>query len=85
MISESGFHGTRMHQDYGTLDLTTTYAVNDNMTVRFAGTILLKEDSIQIGIAAPGTDSVKPELRDGYPAWAYQGELTYSLGIDLRY
>ncbi|WP_157575776.1 MULTISPECIES: hypothetical protein [unclassified Pseudoalteromonas] len=40
-----------MHQDYGTLDLTTTYAINENMTVRFAGTILLKEDSIQIGIA----------------------------------
>ncbi|MBU2970195.1 TonB-dependent receptor [Pseudoalteromonas sp. C2R02] len=85
MIRESGFYGNRMHQDYGTLDLTATYAVNDNMTVRFAGTNLLKEDSIQIGMAAPGTDSVKPELRGGYPAWAYQGESTYSLGIDLRY
>ena len=43
MIRESGFYGNRIHQDYGTLDLTATYTVNDNMTVRFAGTNLLKK------------------------------------------
>ena len=36
-------------------------------------------------MAEPGTDGVKPELRGGYPAWAYQGESIYSLGIDLSY
>ncbi|KZN64758.1 hypothetical protein N473_13275 [Pseudoalteromonas luteoviolacea CPMOR-1] len=84
MIRETGFYGNRMHDDFGTLDLTASYNVNENITLRFAAVNLTEEDSVQYGPAVSPAGS-KTELRDGFAAWSYQGDARYSAAIDFRF
>lgn len=78
------FYGNREHQDYGTLDLTAKFAVTDYLDLTFEAVNITEEDSIQIGTAT-GDAEVKPELRNGYPAWSFEGEARYKLGVSLRF
>ena len=78
------FYGNREHQDYGTLDLTANYAVTDYLDLTFEAVNITEEDSIQVGTAT-GDAEVKPELRNGYPAWSFEGEARYRVGIALRF
>ncbi|QBF83967.1 TonB-dependent receptor [Shewanella maritima] len=78
------FYGNREHEAYGTLDLSASYAITDYLGVTFEVVNLLEEDSIQKGIAPSGAE-VKPELKDGYPAWSFEGEARYKLGMTLRF
>jgi iron complex outermembrane receptor protein len=84
MIRESGFYGQRKHLDYGTLDLSTTWSVTDYLDITFEAANILEEDSIQVGVAS-GDAEVKPELRHGYPAWSFEGEARYKLGVAVRF
>lgn len=85
MIRElPGFYGNREHQSYGTLDLSANYSVTDNIDLTFEAVNLTEEDSVQIGIA-PTDAEVVPELKDGYPAWSFEGEARYKLGVTLRF
>ncbi|MCG9965928.1 TonB-dependent receptor [Shewanella cutis] len=85
MIRElPGFYGNREHQAYGTLDLSASYNITDYLGVTFEVVNLLEEDSVQLGVA-PGSAEVKPELKDGYPAWNFDGEARYKLGMTLRF
>ncbi|MFC3096093.1 TonB-dependent receptor [Alteromonas sediminis] len=85
MIRElPGFYGNREHDDYGTLDLTAKYSITDNIDITFEGVNLTEEDSIQIGVAT-GDAEVKPELRNGYPAWSFEGEARYRVGVQYRF
>ncbi len=85
MIRElPGFYGNREHQDYGTLDLSAKYSVTDSLDVTFEAVNLTEEDSVQIGVAE-GDAQVVPELKDGYPAWFFEGEARYKLGLQFRF
>jgi iron complex outermembrane receptor protein len=84
MIRESGFYGQRKHLDYGTLDFSTTWSATDYLDVTFEAANILEEDSIQVGVAT-GDAEVKPELRHGYPAWSFEGEARYKLGVAVRF
>lgn len=84
MIRETGFYGSRMHDDYGTLDLSLNWQMHDNIGVSFNAVNVLEEDSIQRG-AAPTRADIKSELKNGYPAWTYKGEAHYILGINVRF
>jgi len=84
MIRESGFYGQREHQDYGTLDFSTTWSATDYLDITFEAANILEEDSIQIGVAT-GDAEVKPELRHGYPAWSFEGEARYKVGVAVRF
>ena len=85
MIRElPGFYGNREHQSYGTLDFSANYSVTENIDVTFEAVNLTEEDSIQIGVA-PSDAEVVPELRNGYPAWSFEGEARYKLGVTLRF
>lgn len=88
MIREYGlYYGNRMHDDFGTLDLSFGWEATDYMSVRLEVVNLLEEDDVQYG-AASGTDSevqVKPALQDGYPTWSFIGETTYKLGVNFRF
>lgn len=84
MIRETGFYGSRMHDDYGTLDLSLNWQMNDNIGVSFNAVNVLEEDSVQRG-AAPTRADIKSELKNGYPAWTYKGEAHYILGINVRF
>lgn len=78
------FYGNREHQAYGTLDLTANYSVTDYLDLTFEAVNITGEDSIQLGTAT-GDAEVKPELRNGYPAWSFEGETRYRVGIALRF
>lgn len=85
MIRElPGFYGNREHQAYGTVDLSASYNITEYLGVTFEVVNLLEEDSVQLGVA-PGSAEVKPELKDGYPAWSFDGEARYKLGMTLRF
>ncbi|MBU2894276.1 TonB-dependent receptor [Colwellia sp. D2M02] len=84
MIRESGFYGQRQHKDYGTLDFSATWSATDYLDVTFEAVNILEEDSVQVGIAS-GDAQVKPELRHGYPAWSFEGEARYKVGVAVRF
>ncbi|MDE3272150.1 TonB-dependent receptor [Pseudoalteromonas sp. G4] len=79
-----GFYGNREHQDYGTLDLTAKYSVTDYLDLTFEAVNITEEDSIQIGTAT-GDAEVKADLRNGYPAWSFEGEARYKVGVAFRF
>ncbi len=84
MVREYGkYYGNRMHDDFGTLDVTLGWKATDNITVRLEVANLTAEDDVQYGAAATGT-AVKPALQDGFPTWSFNGETTYSLGVSFK-
>ena len=85
MIRElPGFYGNREHQAFGTVDLSANYNITEYLGVTFEVVNLLEEDSVQLGVAPDGAD-VKPELKNGYPAWSFEGEARYKVGLNLRF
>lgn len=84
MIREVGFYGNREHQDFGTLDLSFSYKINENFTVVADVTNLLEEDSIQVGRDL-GELYVEQRTSYGYPSYSYEGEARYSLGLQFRF
>jgi len=85
MVREYGkYYGNRMHDDFGTLDVTLGWSYSENIAIRLEVVNLLEEDDVQYGAAEAGTD-VKPALQDGYPTWSFDGETTYKLGVSFNY
>lgn len=88
MIREGAFYyGNRMHDNTGSLDLSLGWKATDNINVTFEATNLLAEDDIQYGAAnlVPGTNGIKSSLIGGYPAWSYEGETSFMLGVSFKY
>lgn len=82
MIREgAGFYGNRMHEDFGSLDLSFGWNITDNLALSLEAVNVLEEDSIQTGEATRYDNEVKAELQDGYPAWSFEGEARYKLGV----
>ena len=84
MIRESGFYGNRLHDDYGTLDLSCGYQLTDNVGITFDALNVLEEDSVQTGVAPTNAD-IKADLKNGYPAWTFEGEARFVVGINARF
>lgn len=85
MIREYGlYYGNRMHDDFGTLDLTLGWNITENAKVRLEATNLLEEDDVQYGVAAAGTE-VKPALQEGFPAWSFKGEAMYKVSVTYTF
>lgn len=84
MIRETGFYGNREHQAFGTLDLSFTYSISENLTLVADVTNLLKEDSVQVGRDLTASPTYW-RTSYGYPAYAYEGESRYSLGLQYRF
>lgn len=87
MIREAGFYGNRLHDDFGTLDLSFNYYVTDAITLSFDAVNVLEEDSVQLGAADSNVlvKSGRYEFNDGYPAFTFQGEAFYTVGISARF
>jgi iron complex outermembrane receptor protein len=84
LIRETGYYGNRMHDDYGSLDLSFGWHLTENIGLTFEATNVLEEDDIQYG-AADKTTTVKDSLKAGYPAWSYLGEARYILGANFKF
>jgi len=84
LIRETGYYGNRMHDDFGSLDLSLGWHITENIGLTFEATNLLEEDDIQYGAAAPST-TLKDSLKSGYPAWSYSGEARYTIGANFKF
>jgi iron complex outermembrane receptor protein len=87
MIRETGYYGNRMHDDFGSLDLSLGWNATDNISVTFEATNLLAQDDVQYGAAEAYTAQygMKTPLLEGFPAWSFEGEVTYMLGASLKF
>ncbi|MCP4325693.1 MAG: TonB-dependent receptor [Alteromonadales bacterium] len=84
MREAPGWYMNRMHEAYGTLDFSTTWSATDYLDVTFEAANILEEDSLQTGIYADGT-APQADLEGGFPAWSFEGEATYKLGVAVRF
>ncbi|MBO9687773.1 TonB-dependent receptor [Roseateles chitosanitabidus] len=78
------YYGNRMHDSYGSLDLSLGWNITDNLRLTFDAINLLKQDDIQYGAAGKNT-TVKNSLKEGYPAWSFMGETTYRVGLNAKF
>jgi iron complex outermembrane receptor protein len=86
MIREGAFwYGNRMHDAFGTLDLSLGWNVNRWLRLSLDAINLTKEDDVQYGAAAATNTAIKEPLRAGFPAWSFKGETTYRLGLTAKF
>ncbi len=78
------YYGNRMHDDFGTLDVTLGWNFSENIAFKLEVVNLTEQDDVQYGAAAFGTE-VKPGLQEGNPAWSFNGETTYKLGASFKF
>src|SRR6185295_4739937 len=79
MVRETGWYGNRMHDAIGSLDLSLGWNINKNLRLSLEAINLTAEDDVQFG--AGNAPAQRPSLRDGFPAWSFQGETTYRVGL----
>ncbi len=86
MIREGAYwYGNRMHDAYGTLDLSLGWNINKWLKLSLDAVNLTKEDDVQYGAAAASNTGIKDPLRAGFPAWSFKGETTYKLGLTAKF
>lgn len=83
MVRETGWYGNRMHDDIGSLDLSLGWNITKNLRLSFEAINLTKEDDVQYG--AGNAAAQRPSLRDGFPAWSFEGETTYQVGLSVKF
>lgn len=84
MVRESGWYGNRMHDAYGSLDLSLGWNITDKLRLSLDAVNLLKKDDVQYGAAA-ASSSVRPSLKAGFPTWYFEGETTYRVGLSAKF
>ena len=84
MREAPGWYMNRKHEDYGTVDFSATWSATDYLDVTLEAVNIFEEDSLQTGIYADGT-APQADLEGGFPAWSFEGEATYKLGLAFRF
>jgi len=84
MLRETGWYGNRMHAAYGQLDMSAGWNITPKIALMFEATNLNKANDVQFGAANDST-TVKVPLKDGYPAWSFMGEATYTLSLRAKF
>ncbi len=83
MVRETGWYGNRMHDATGSLDLSLGWNINKFLRLSFEAINLTKQDDVQFG--AGNATKQRPSLRDGFPAWSFEGETTYRVGLSAKF
>lgn len=84
MVRESGWYGNRMHDAYGSLDLSLGWNITKQLRLSLDALNLLRADDLQYGAAA-ASSTVRPSLKAGFPVWGFDGERTYRLGLSAKF
>lgn len=83
MLREVGAYGNRLHEDFGSLDFSGTYFVNDNLTLNLDINNILPQDSVQVGnnqVPSPNSG-----FADGFPLYRYETARTITFGVSFKY
>ena len=83
MLRESGAYGNRLHDDFGSLDLTAVYSVTDNIDVRFAVNNLTEESSVQKGNNNFQTNY--SGFARGFPLYEYEMARRITAGVLVKF
>jgi iron complex outermembrane receptor protein len=83
MLRETGAYGRRLHEAYGTIDMSAKYNFNENITISLDVNNLLENNSIQKGnYAKPLPNS---GFTKGFPLYEYETSRRIGLGISFKY
>ena len=83
MLRESGSYGNRLHDDFGTLDLSASYFVTDNITLKLDANNLTEEGSKQFGHNKVLTTN--SGFSDGFPLYEYEMARRITLGASVKF
>ncbi|MCG9696000.1 TonB-dependent receptor [Shewanella sp. Isolate11] len=83
MIRETGSYGNRLHDAYGSLDLSAVWHVTDYLDVKLDGNNLLEEGSRQFGNNQMQTNL--SGFTDGFPVFEYNMARRITLGASVRF
>ncbi|KUJ83294.1 TonB-dependent receptor [Microbulbifer flavimaris] len=83
MIRESGAYGNRLHDDFGSLDLSAVWHATDSVDVKLDVNNLLAEESVQLG------NNVEPTpgsgFTAGFPLYEYETARRVNLGVSAKF
>ncbi len=83
MVRENGWYGNRMHDGIGSLDLSLGWNITKNLRLSFEAANLTKQDDVQYG--AGNAVAQRASLKNGFPAWSFEGETTYKVGLSAKF
>lgn len=83
MIRETGSYGNRLHDDFGSLDLSATYHATEYLDIRLDVTNITEEDSKQFGNNNHPT-SYSGFTRD-FPLYEYEMARRINLGVGFKF
>lgn len=83
MVRETGWYGNRMHDAIGSLDLSLGWNINKNLRLSLEAVNLTAEDDVQYG--AGDAPAQRASLQNGFPAWSFEGETTYRVGLSVKF
>lgn len=87
MLREIGSYGNRLHDDFGSLDFSSSWNVTDNITVKLDANNLLAARDKQFG------NNAAPDSNDGhasgftkeFPVYEYETSRNISLGVNFKF
>ncbi|WP_076407841.1 TonB-dependent receptor [Shewanella sp. UCD-KL12] len=83
MIREQGSYGNRLHDAFGSLDLSAIWHVTDYLDIKLDGNNLLEEGSVQTGNNNFQTN--RSGFTAGFPTFEYEMARRITLGASLRF
>lgn len=82
MLREVGAYGNRLHDDYGTLDMSASWHVTDSLSVNFDAQNLVPQNAKQFGNNAAFTPN--SGFASGFPLYEYQTATRLMLGVSYK-
>lgn len=83
MLRETGAYGNRLHDDFGSLDLSAVYNFNENLTFKFDVVNLTGEESKQYGNNQQYSHYTG--FADGFPVYQYAVATRINAGISYKF
>ena len=82
MLRETGSYGNRLHDDFGSLDLSAAWFVTENLDLKLDINNITEEDAVQIGNDTADTNTA---FARGFPAFEYEMARRISVGLSYKY
>ena len=83
MLREVGAYGNRLHKAFGTVDLSASWFVTDQITVNFDVNNLFEQSAEQFGNNAQY--SPNSGFTRGFPLYEYEAARRMTLGLSFKY
>jgi len=83
MIRESGSYGNRLHEDFGSLDMSAVWHATNNIDVKLDVNNLLAEEAVQVGNNAEPAPGLG--FTPGFPLYEYETARRVNLGVSAKF